>query len=129
MSILSNAIKAELADREILTADFKIGGQTTEVAAYPLSPADFIAVNKVCERPFQTDPTQFEGQVEMLIRKTRMRDVETGNATENKAFDIADRPSMMLMGVDVISGMFAELFKDQVTPDEEGEEVTPKGNS
>ena len=128
MSILSNAIQQELDDREILTADFKLGGGTHQVASYPLSPADFIAINKKLPTPFQQDPTQFEGQIDMLIRKVRQRDPETGGATEQRMFDTADRARLLVLGVDKISGMFSDLFKDQITANED-EEDTPKGNS
>ena len=113
MSILSQALDRELNTVPALSAKFDIGGETFSVGAHPLSAMDFQAVNKKLSVPFQTDPTQFEGMVDMLIRKTRALDDE-GLLTDNKMFDVGDRAKLMRMKVDKVSAMFAQLFGDQV---------------
>lgn len=116
MSILSQALDDELSETPFLTAEFELGGETHGVGARPLTPADFMAVNKRLPVNLQADPTQFDGQIDMLIRKTLMLDGE-GGLTDDKAFSVADRPKMMRMKVEVIAGMFRDLFGDQISDD------------
>lgn len=137
MSILSQALRTEIDEAENLTATFKLGGQEIPVAARPLTSSDFAAVNKNLPVNFQADPTQFEGQVDLLIRKTCIVDNE-GEMTDEKAFTKADRPHLMRLKVDILSGMFRDLFGDQVSDgtydedageDDQGNEVDrAKGN-
>tara|TARA_Y100000310_G_scaffold115431_2_gene113974 strand:- start:1426 stop:1830 length:405 start_codon:yes stop_codon:yes gene_type:complete len=116
MSILSQALETELSEAPSLSAEFILGGQTFKVGARPLTPLDFAAVNKKLPVNFQVDPTQFEGQVDMLIRKTIMLDGE-GGLTDEKAFSVADRSKLMRMKVDKVSEMFRDLFGDQIGDD------------
>lgn len=116
MSILSQALQSEVDNTAHLTAEFNLGGKVFKVGSRPLTTADFSAVNKTLPVNFQSDPTQFEGQIDLLIRKTRMLD-EHGDLTDDKAFGIADRPMLKRLKVDLISGMFRDLFGDQVSDD------------
>lgn len=130
-SILSKALAEEVSSREIATASFKLGsGEPIAVGAYPLTPADFEAVNRKLKVTFQNDPTQFGAQVDMLIRKTRLIDPE-GGLTDEKAFSLADRPLLMRLGVEKVSSMFFDLFEAQLNVDNGGDEDDEgeKGNS
>ena len=138
MGILSQALNAEVDNQTDLTAEFKLNDQVFKVGSKPLTPADFDHVNSVVAQastkmkigyvPFQQDPTNFTGQVALLIRKTRLLD-DDGGLTDDKAFDLKDKPMLMRLGADKISDMFADLFKDQITTsvdDEESEEDAAK---
>lgn len=116
MSILSQALETELSETPALTAEFELGGKKFNVGARPLTPSDFAAVNKKLPVNLQADPTQFEGQVDMLIRKTVILDGE-GGLTDDKAFSAADRPKLMRLKVDKVSVMFRDLFGDQISDD------------
>lgn len=122
MSVLSAALKAEVANAPTSTAVFELGGQSFNVGAKPLTAADFEAVNKSLPVQFQQDPTQFSGQVDMLIRKTRTVDDE-GMMTGEKAFSAADRAELRRLDVTKVAGMFADLFGDQLVAADDEEEV------
>lgn len=138
MGILSQALNAEVDNQTDLTAEFKLGDQAFKVGSKPLTPADFDHVNsavaqasakmKIGYVPFQQDPTNFTGQVTLLIRKTRLLD-DDGALTDDKAFDIKDKPMLMRLGADKVSDMFTDLFKDQITTsvdDEDAEDQAVK---
>lgn len=131
-SILSQALQSELDNAPVLTATFVLGGHSFNVGSKPLTSADFTQINKGLRVSFQTDPTQFDGQINMLILKTRIVDDE-GNLGE-KAFSVADRPKLQRTSVEKVSTMFQDLFGSQLTLDdeadgEEGDGDTTKGNS
>lgn len=115
-SILSKALQDELSATPDLTAVFELGGQKIPVGAKPLSPADFAAVNKGLPVSLQTDPTQFQGQINMLIRKTRLLTAE-GDLSDDKALSVKDRPILERMDVSKVSGMFYDLFGPQLSDD------------
>lgn len=133
MGILSSALQREVENQTDLTAEITLGGEKYKVGSKPLTPSDFSYVNKyVAEEakrmkmgfvPFQQDPTNFIGMVMMIIRKTRMMD---GDELGDLAFAVADKPWLMKMGVDVISGIFADLFGSQVTVSDEDEDDAEK---
>lgn len=137
MGILSSALNTEVEDQAELTANFKLGTKTFKVGARPLTPADFDHVNsqiaqaagklKIGYVPFQQDPTNFTGQVALLIRKTFTLDDE-GGLTEDRAFGVADKPVLMRLGAHKVSDMFTDLFKDQITVDDADAEEDAKGN-
>jgi hypothetical protein len=116
MSILSQALQSELDATPALTATFELGGKPFKVGSRPLTAADFSAVNKTLPTNLQADPTQFDGQIDMLIRKTYIVD-EEGELSGDKAFDKADKPTLKRLRVDVLSGMFRDLFGDQIGDD------------
>lgn len=113
-SILSQALRSELDNTPHLKAVFKLGGQSIPVGANPLTAADFQAVNNKLPTSLQNDPTQFFGQIDMLVRKTILLDDE-GCLTDEKAFDAKDIPSLKRLKVDLISTMFTDMFGDQIS--------------
>lgn len=128
MSILSQALQSELDTAPILTAEFELGGQTFKVGCRPMTAADFTMVNKGLPVSLQNDPTQFDGQIEMIIRKARMLDDDGGLTTE-KAFTVADKANLRRVRVDLIAEMFSALFGEQISADEEDDKIEEaKGN-
>lgn len=137
MGILSSALNAEVEEQAELSAEFKLGGKTFKVGSRPLTATDLDHANsqiaqaaqrlKIGYVPFQQDPTNFTGQVAILIRKTYMLDDE-GVMTSDRAFSVSDKPVLMRAGIDKVSEMFADLFKDQVQMEDEGDVETLKGN-
>lgn len=116
MSVLSQALQSELDNSPTLTAKFKLGGKVFDVGSRPLTASDFSAVNKSLPVNLQSDPTQFDGQIDMLIRKTHLLDGE-GELSTDKAFTVADRPRLRRLKVDLVSEMFRDLFGDQIGDD------------
>lgn len=138
MGILSSALDAAIADQDTLITDIEIGGKKLKIGSKPLTPADFSAANSAVSEearksktqymPFQQDPTNFAGQIALLIRKARV--VEDDELTDQKVFDATDLPRLRRLGVGPIADMFTGLFKDAISfddDDEDGQEDT-KGN-
>lgn len=124
MSILGAALRKEVDGQAALTATFDIGGEKHKVGSKPITPADFEVINKGRNVPFQQDPTQFDGQVLLLIRKTRLCDDE-GVISDDKVFDMKDKPVLMRLPVEKVSTMFTDLFGSQFDTDED--EITDDG--
>lgn len=116
MSILSQALQTELDNTPALTAEFVLGGKTVPVGSRPLTAADFSAINKSLPVNLQADPTQFDGQIDMLIRKTHILDPE-GDLSDEKAFSVKDKPNLKRLKVDLVSAMFRDLYGDQISDD------------
>lgn len=119
-SILSQALRDEVADAGFSTATFQLGGKEYKVGSKPVTAMDFQVVNKTLPVDLQQNPLQFMGQIDMLIRKTRMVDDE-GDLSDNKAFDLKDKQYLQSLGAVKITEMFGKLFKDQFDMTEPGD--------
>jgi len=136
MGALSGKLKSQVLAQRPTLATITVDDEKVKVGTKPLTANDFAVVNealalgkngkKVPYVPFQQDPTDFVGQVSMIIRKTRVVD-ENGELGDT-CFDMADKPDLMLLGVDVISTWFADLFGDQVTQDPAEDIKDAEGN-
>lgn len=118
---LSSALRDAVDNQKILTATFKIGSISVDVGSTPLTPQDFNFVNRRIKTNFQSEAENFDGQIEMLIRKAKVREGEV--LTSQPVFTLADKPLMQRLGVEQVGGMFADLFSGQVeaVEDEEGD--------
>lgn len=135
MGALSSQIKDGLDQQPILTAEFRIPGQAVraKVGATRMNANDFAHVNaKLAARSrrgnavsFQNDPTDFEGQIYMLIRKVHVME---GEELGDPAFDVTDKASLMQYGVDVIAEWFADLFSGQIEENMDEQIEGAKGN-
>jgi hypothetical protein len=127
--VLTEALKAHIDGHAVATTVFKIGETSVKVGCKPLTPADFNFVNSKLARdakgrsftPFQQDPTNFDGQIAMLVRKCRVVD-EDGNIGE-KAFTMNDANLLGMMGVEIVSKWFADLFGPQLSIDPDEDEA------
>lgn len=127
MGILSSALKVEVENQTDYTAEIELGGEKFKVGTKPLTPADFDFVNSYLAKdakkaavpfvPFQQDPTNFTGQVMLMIRKTRETD-DDGNLGD-KAFTAGDKPMLMRLGADKVATIFMALFNSMLNVDDE----------
>lgn len=134
MGFLSKALASEVSNQPTSTCKFSIGGQTVDVGSTSLTPSDFDYVNSEVSKAasrlkmgyvsFQNDPTNFTGQVALLIRKARV--VTDGEITDQKVFGLDDKAMLMRLGVEKVATMFRDLFSDQINEDEDGEAVAEK---
>ena len=126
MGALTKALDAEIAGQSFSTATLTVGKDDHLLGARPLTPADFAMVNSKIKSSvnFQTDPTDFDGQIEMIVRKSHL--VENDELGD-KAFDRGDVAKLRRIGVEKISRLFADLFSTQVEMDDE-DEASAAGN-
>ena len=96
------------------------GGVSVNVYASPLTPNDLKIVGR--KHPnFMLQPTM-EGMVDLLVQKAKGDDGA-------KLFTLEHKPDLMRLSSTVITGLFGDLFGEQMTfDDEEGQEAR-KGKS
>ena len=131
VSAISAALSKQVENQEPNIATVTLGGSEFKIGASPMSAADFSKVNSMLAKdaegqstpyaPFQNNPSNFSGQVLMIIRKAKL--VVDDELSSDKAFTIADKANLMLMDVSMIANIFADLFGDQLSEDDDGDDT------
>lgn len=120
MGVFSQALKDEVSSLAESRWEGSIGGNDVVLVAKPLSPLDMQAVTKK-HRDFMSNPN-VEGMVDLIMRKARAEGADT------VAFEAVDRPYLMRLSMEKISGIFGALFRDQLESDADEEIEKQKGN-
>lgn len=114
ITALLNAAIAETAESE---STMILAGTEVKLFASALTPNDMKIISR--EHPnFMMNPTM-AGMVSLIILKARGSDGQ-------KLFTLEHKPLLMRLSSALITGVFGELFGEQMTPEDE---ETRKGNS
>jgi hypothetical protein len=114
ITALLNAAVAETADSE---STLVLAGTEVKLFASALTPNDMKIIGR--KHPnFMMNPTM-EGMVDLIILKARGSDGQ-------KMFTLEHRPLLMRLPSASVTGVFGELFGEQMTPEDD---ETRKGNS
>ncbi len=122
MGAFTEDLKAEVSSTPYTTGTMELNGKTVKLAAKPLTALDMVAIKRA-HPDFGSNPT-LEGMVDLLIRKAQAGD-EDGGA----AFDKADKPFLMRLNMNVIGGIFGELFGQQMEATNDETTVDGKKNT
>ena len=117
ITALLNAAVAETADSE---STMILAGTEVKLFSGPLTPNDMKIIGK--RHPnFMMAPTM-EGMVDLIILKAR-------DANGQKMFTLEHRALLMRLPSSIVTGVFGELFGEQMTPETDEDQDNRKGKS
>lgn len=122
MGVFTEDLKAEVSSTPYTTASLELNGKAVTLCAKPLTALDMVAIKRA-HPDFGNNPT-LEGMVDLLIRKAQANDEDGG-----LAFDKADKPFLMRLNMNVIGGIFGDLFGQQMDATNDEKTVDEKKNT
>lgn len=120
MADISALLKAALQSVEKTKATVNLGGTLVNMYAAPLTSNDLKILSR--KHPnFMMQPTM-EGMVDLIIAKVSGDD-------EQRMFTLEHKPDLMRLNTNIISGIFGDLFGEQMVAEGEEEQDVRKGKS
>jgi hypothetical protein len=119
MGMFTEELKRHVSAIPMTSASMEIEGVVRHFVAKPLTAQDMVSIKRA-HPDFGMNPS-LEGMIDLIILKTRSADDET-----TKVFDKADKPFLMLFGMDAIGQLFGDLFGSQMRANDSEETVAEK---